>query len=37
MDETPYNQWGRRYRASWVIEDNKLYFKDVKGSLEGRS
>ena len=34
--ETPYNQWGRRYCASWVIEDNKLYFKDVEGSLEGR-
>lgn len=37
MDETPYNQWGRRYRASWVIEDNKLYFKGVEGSLEGRA
>lgn len=36
MDETPYYQWGRRYRASWVIEDNKLYFKDVEVSLEGR-
>lgn len=33
--ENPYNQWGRRYRASWVIEDGKLYFKDVEGSLEG--
>ncbi|MDZ7898683.1 MAG: hypothetical protein U5N85_11750 [Arcicella sp.] len=33
--ETPYYQWGRRYRASWVIEDNKLYF-NVEGSLEGK-
>jgi hypothetical protein len=35
MVENPYSQWSRRYRAAWVIEDNKLYFKDVEGSLEG--